>query len=104
MDKIEKSTISITVLKETEEALKSASNAVGVTVGEIVDRLALNWQVKDPAYAAQMILEEMIIHTSGLSKEEVNDVFVIVFSIIQQCGNDLTAEKIKCVLDSAYEN
>lgn len=92
-----------TVLDSTEKALQKTAEAVGMYVGEVIDRIALNWQAQDPIYAAQLILEDVIINTNHLKDPEINEALMIVLSVIEKCMDDLSAENIRKAAAEYFE-
>lgn len=94
-EKREYTEITITVLKETEEHIKEMAELTHTSVGHIVDRLALNWAVEDPAYAAYLILEDLLTHTVNLDWDGTNQALAIVIATIRKSLADNDPEALK---------
>ena len=103
MSEINKTELNITVLEETEKALRKTAESVGMSVGDVIDRMALNWQAQDPVYAAQLILEGIIMNTHHLKDPEINEALIIVFSVIKKCMDDLSAENIRKACEEYFD-
>ena len=70
MDKTGLTEITATVLQQTKNSIEGMCEVSGLSIGEIIDRMALKWSAKDPEHATQLILDDMIIHTRNLSPED----------------------------------
>ena len=103
MSDVRKTQLTITVLEETETALKQAGNAVAFTIGEVIDRMTLNWRSVDTLGAAQIILESFIMNTQHLSDTEINEILYFVFNVLKECGNDFSSENIKRVVAARFD-
>lgn len=87
--------ITITVLKETGDHLKEMAELTHSSLGHIVDRFALNWAVKDPIYAAYLILEDLLMHTVNLDWDGTNQALAIVVAGIKNGLADNDPEALK---------
>ena len=65
------------------------------SVGHIVDWLALNWAVADPAYTAYLILKDLLTHTVNLDWDETNQELAIVIATIRKILVDNDPETLK---------
>ena len=72
------------VLPETKASLDKMCEVSGLSLGEIIDRMALKWHAKDPEHAAQLILDDTIIHTRDLTPEDFNLTVAIVLAVIKE--------------------
>lgn len=92
-------TLTATVLYKTEEALKNLSEVSGLSVGEIIDRLVVNWEAHDAVYPSQLILEDMVMHTQKLDRKHLNLTFAIVLSVIKKSMSDDEPEALKRIVE-----
>lgn len=76
--------IAITVLKDTAEHLTEMAELTHSSVGHMVDRLALNWAVDEPIYAAYLILEDLLTHTVNLDWDGTNQALALVIAVIRK--------------------
>lgn len=76
--------ITATVLPQTKESIEGICDTSGLSVGEIIDRMALKMHAKDAEHAAQLILDSMITYTRNLSSDEFNKAIWIVLSVIKE--------------------
>ncbi len=67
-DKLEE--ITITVMKETANALRAFNDNMGLSMGEIVDRFLLNFSTRDINRAAIFIVEYLEIVTKDQDSEQ----------------------------------
>ena len=72
------------ILPETKASLDKMCEVSGLSLGEIIDRMALKWHAKDPEHAAQLILDDTIIHTRDLTPEDFNLTVAIVLAVIKE--------------------
>lgn len=99
---MEKTILNCEVLKITEKALSDIAKEMGMTVGEVIDRVALNWKAQDPVYAAQLILEEIAIIFHHLKKNQAGESLVFVLNVLNLCNNDYSAESIKKATEAYF--
>lgn len=83
-DHISYKEITVTVLNQTEHYLKETSELIGMPMGELIDRMSLNWSANTPLAAIQLILEDMVIHVKPLPYEQRRKVFAVVLSVIKK--------------------
>lgn len=83
-EKQEYTEITVSVLKETEEHIKEMAELTHTSLGHIVDRLALNWAVDEPIYAAYLILEDLLTHTISLDLDGTNQALALVVAVIRK--------------------
>lgn len=76
--------ISANVLPATKASLDKMCEVSGLSLGEIIDRMALKWHAKGPEHAAQLILDDTIIHTRDLTPEDFNLTVGIVLAVIKE--------------------
>lgn len=94
-EKREYTEITITVLKETEEHIKEMAELTHTSVGHIVDRLALNWAVDEPIYAAYLILEDLLTHTISLDWDGTNQALALVVAVIRKGLTDADPQALR---------
>lgn len=92
-------TLTATVLNKTEEALKHMGELSGLSAGEVIDRLVVNWEAHDAVFASQLILEDMVMHTRLLDREHLNLTFAIVLSVIKKSMSDDEPEALKRLVE-----
>lgn len=101
---MKKTLLTIEVLETTEKALKNTAEAMEMSVGAVIDRMALNWETKDPIYAAQLVLEEMAINFHRLSPEGINSALILIFDVIKRCIDNPTPENIRKATEEFFSN
>ncbi len=91
--------ITANVLPETKASLDKMCEVSGLSLGEIIDRMALKWHANDPEHAAQLILDDTIIHTRDLTPEDFNLTVEIVLAVIKESLSINEPQAIKKLLD-----
>lgn len=76
--------ITVKVLSETEASLLESSELTGMSAGQLIDRMTLNWEADNPEVAAILILQDMITHIQKLDQEQINQAFMIVLGVIKE--------------------
>ena len=99
---MQKTDLNMKVLDTTKKSLETVAEEMGVSVGELIDRMALNWEVKDSTYAAQLILEDMILHFSHLEDYQIDEALVIVLNVLKLCDDTPTAENLKRAVEKYF--
>ena len=75
--------LSANILPQTKKSLGELKEATGLSEGEIIDRVLVRWQAKDPQIAAQLILDAIMIHTYLLTPEELSQSIVEVVTVLK---------------------
>ena len=75
--------LSANILPQTKKSLDELKEATGLSEGEILDRVLVRWQAKDPQTAAQLILDAIMIHTYLLTPEELSQSIVEVVTVLK---------------------
>lgn len=65
------SKIEATVLTKTEEALSKHCENTGLSIGEVIDRMALDFTIDSPELAANVLCEEFVIMAANQTEEQV---------------------------------
>lgn len=79
-------TLEITVAKDTAEGLRKTAQDIGATIGEVVDRLTVQMSPASPDAASALIMEEVILITSKLSKADRQKVYSdVACSFLMAC-------------------
>ena len=78
-----KTKISAKVLPSTLDFLNKICGQNGTEIGDLIDRLALNYETQTIEGTAQLILEDMISHTKELSSRQIEKVFYIVITAVR---------------------
>lgn len=99
MKKTNLTEITATVLQQTKDSIESMCEVSGLSVGEIIDRMALNWSAKDPDHAIQLILDDMVIHTRNLSPADFNLTVAGILAVLKRGLAKDEPEAIKKVLE-----
>lgn len=76
--------LKVTVMSQTAEYLKKTSAVSGITMGEIIDKLCLKLTAHEPAMAAELILEDFVIHIQNMEDQEVFETIALVLSSIRK--------------------
>ena len=77
----------ITVLSNTKEVIEKICKSIGLTSGELIDRLILRWEPQEPMCAAQLILDNIYINTRKMNNSQFDKTIAIVFTVIKECLN-----------------
>lgn len=77
----------ITVLSNTKEVIEKICKSIGLTSGELIDRLILRWEPQEPMCAAQLILDNIYINTRKMNNSQFDKTIAIVFNVIKECLN-----------------
>lgn len=99
MEKTNLTEITATVLQQTKDSIDGMCEVSGLSAGEIIDRMALNWNAKVPEHAIQLILDDMVIHTKNLSPEDFNLTVYGILAVIKRSLSKDEPEAIKKVID-----
>lgn len=91
--------LTATVLHKTDESLKQLCEVSGLSVGEVIDRLIVNWEAHDAIFASQLILEDMLMHTRLLDREQLSLTFTIILSVIKRSMAEDEPESLKRVVE-----
>lgn len=102
MQSVKKTELTVTVLEATEKALKKAGEELGFSIGDVIDRMALNWQSADPVSAAQIILESYIMNTRHLTESQRCETLYFVASVMASCGEDFSVENIQKAISDRF--
>ncbi len=92
-------TLAATILCKTDESLKQLCEVSGLSVGEVIDRLIINWEAHDAIFASQLILEDMLMHTRLLDREQLSLTFTIILSVIKKSMNEDDPDSLKRVVE-----
>lgn len=89
--------LSANILPQTKKSLDELKEATGLSEGEIIDRVLVRWQAKDPQTAAQLILDAIMIHTYLLTPEELSQSIIEVVTVLKNSiqGIEIDDELIK---------
>lgn len=99
MEKTSLTEITATVLQQTKDSIEGMCEASGLSIGEIIDRMALKWSAKDPEHAMQLILDDMVIHTRDLSPEDFNLTVAGILTVLKRSLAKDEPEAIRKVLE-----
>ncbi|MBP3480646.1 MAG: hypothetical protein J6K66_03475 [Clostridia bacterium] len=77
--------IEITVLNDTRCSIEQICKLTGMTSGELIDRLVLKWEPRDPMCAAQLILDSIVIYTRKMNDEQFDKTIAVVFNVLKEC-------------------
>ena len=99
MDKTALTEIKATVLQQTKNSIEGMCEVSGLSMGEIIDRMALKWSAKDPEHATQLILDDMIIHTRDLSPEDFDKTVFGILVVLKKSLSIDEPDAIKKVID-----
>ena len=86
--------LNTTVLPQTMTALGELKEATGLSEGEIIDRVLVRWQAKDPQTAAQLILDAILIHTNQLGSDDFNKAILGVLTLLKGSLSDTEPKEI----------
>ena len=65
--------ITATVMKQTQEYLEVHSTELGLTTGEVIDRLVVNIKAPTPEFAATWVCEQLVLTTSSLAQKDTHE-------------------------------
>ena len=86
--------LSANILPQTKKCLDKLKEATGLSDGEIIDRVLVRWQAKDPQIAAQLILDAILIHTNQLEPDDFNKAIFEVLTLLKGSLSDTEPEEI----------
>ena len=75
--------------------MSDTAKEMGMTVGEVIDRVALNWKAQDPVHAAQLILEEIAINFHHLKQHQADAAMIFILNVLNSCNGEYTSDSIK---------
>lgn len=95
--------INVKVMAKTKEVLESIAETGGLSVGEVIDRLVLKLSPDDVDIAHVLILENILINTSRLTREESDAAILKVLKVLESaCVEDMRnemGERFKKIID-----
>lgn len=92
--------ITVTVLNQTAKYLQQVGETSGISMGEIIDRLCLKISAREPAMAAELILEDFIIHIQELDNQQVMETIALVLASIRNILDSSASDNIQqCIAD-----
>lgn len=86
--------LNTTVLPQTMTALGKLKEATELSEGEIIDRVLVRRQAKDPQTAAQLILYAILIHTNQLGSDDFNKAIFEVLTLLKGSLSDTEPKEI----------
>ena len=86
-------TIEATIMTKTKEALLKHCENTGLSIGEVIDRMALDFVIDTPDLAANVLCEEFVIMVVNQTEEQMQKTVhhVIASLMIPFLGNDSDA-------------
>jgi len=99
-----KTTLNTEVLETTKNALELRASKLKMSVGDILDRVVLNWKAQDPVYAAQLVLEDLMIHFEDLKDYQIEETLSIILTVLRKCtkSGDLSPKAIKTAVEEHF--
>lgn len=82
--KIEKTTITVEVLKETADRFNAVYEESGIPIGEQIDRMSFNFHPYDIGLAVQLICEDILAHTVNFNQAQFDLVIYLVLSMLKK--------------------
>ena len=83
--------LNATVMVQTMEYLQEHSKNLGLSIGEVIDRLVVNIQAPSSEIAAAWVCEQFTLSTSKLNEDDLKDTIYDVVSMMVlplfQAGN-----------------
>lgn len=95
--------LQISVLKKTADLLNDSSENNGMTPGQIIDQMALNWTSNNPKIVAQLILDDIATHTPKLTSEGFDTAIETVLSVIDEFYENSDKSSFKETIENLYE-
>lgn len=74
-------TVTVQILKQTEVSLKKNGDILGLSYGEVIDRMALDYTCDIPELTATLICEEFSIMAGNQTEEQFKDSMLTIISI-----------------------
>lgn len=81
------SEITATVATKTKKVLEDIAKTGGLSVGEVIDRMVMKLSPEDAQEAAMLILDNILITTSKLNQEQLNEA---IFKVLDVIGGSFT--------------
>ena len=88
------------VCSETKMFLEETGERLGISAGEIIDRLVLKCSPKDAEDAALLMLDYIFLSCSGLTHETFNDAIYSVLKVIENSFAEDVPEETKSTMKS----
>lgn len=99
MEKTSLTEITVTVLQQTKNSIEVVCETSGLSIGEIIDRMALNWSANDLDHTIKLILDDMVIHTRNLSPDDFNLTVIGILDVIKRSLAKDNPKAIKKVIE-----
>ena len=94
--------ITVRVCKETEAALKEGHELIGLSYGELIDRMVMAWEASDPTIALDLILTSILTHCRRLTPEEYDHTLVMLVSIIEKTAQGEDSKHLLEMIQKIY--
>lgn len=91
--------INATVLSQTKAILGDHSSILGLSIGEVIDRLTLRFSPSSADLAAILVLDAIVMAFHDLSSEQINDALGAVLGEIRECLIKNGTEDLHTVID-----
>lgn len=95
--------INVKVMAKTKEVLEDIAETGGLSIGEVIDRMALKLCPDNADDAHVLILENILINTSRLNGEQSDEAVLKVLKVLESaCVDDMRNElttTLKSVID-----
>ena len=95
--------LNATVCTETKVLLDETSEKIGLSVGEIIDRLVLNCCPEDPEVAATIMLDHILLAGAKLNQETFNEAILSLLKVIAESFSENEPEDIKDTMNSILD-
>jgi len=95
--------ITVRVCKETEAALKEGHDLIGLSYGELIDRMILGWEAPDPTIALDLILTSILTHCRRLTMDEYDQTLVMLVSIIEKTAQGEDSKHLLEMIHKIYK-
>ncbi len=71
------------VLRETKEALQGHKERLGLTLGEVIDRMTLQCQTTDPGIASVILGEQLVLVTGEQTEEQMKETMLLFTALVK---------------------
>lgn len=95
--------LNVTVCNKTKTLLEDTAQILGLTEGEVVDRLVVKCCPEEPEYASQLILDHIVICCAKLDQDGFNEAIYSVLKTIEESFENYVLEETKGTMKSILD-
>lgn len=92
--------MNVTVINKTYDAIKDLAKNLGLSDGEVVDRLFLDYNTNDPVKAAQIVLDNLAICTYKMDNHKFELTALVMLTVIKKTLNNGGINALRKTIDA----